>query len=154
MRRCRSPPELNRPLSASEMSLARWLLEHGEPKAWEFLEQLAAAQVTPWRCPCGCGSISFHIKGREPACHSRKLEVRDSVARLGKPRHSVIPDRVVTRRIPNHAVPRPCVDRVPGHVVLLAAVTAGRDRRIATPVAGSGRKVGECLFSVEPLRVI
>ena len=29
---------------------------------------------------------------------------------------------------------RPCVDRVPGHVVLLAAVTASRDRRIATPV--------------------
>jgi hypothetical protein len=49
------------------MSLARWILEHGEPKAWEFLEQLAAAQVTPWRCPCGCGSINFHIKGREPA---------------------------------------------------------------------------------------
>lgn len=51
MRRCRSPLELNRPLPASEMSLARWMQEHGEPKAWEFLEQVAAAQVTPWRCP-------------------------------------------------------------------------------------------------------
>ena len=31
---------------------------------------------------------------------------------------------------------RPCVDRVPGHMVLLAAVTAAPDRRIATPVDG------------------
>jgi hypothetical protein len=43
------------------------MLEHGEPKAREFLEQLAAAEVTPWRCPCGCGSINFQIKGRGPA---------------------------------------------------------------------------------------
>jgi hypothetical protein len=49
------------------MSLARWMLEHGEPKAREFLEQLKEAEVTPWRCPCGCGSINFQIKGREPA---------------------------------------------------------------------------------------
>ncbi|WP_147439577.1 hypothetical protein [Paraburkholderia sp. BL17N1] len=59
--------ERNRPLSASEMLLARWMLEHGEPKTREFLEQLAAAEVTPSRCPCGCGSINFQIKGREPA---------------------------------------------------------------------------------------
>ncbi|MFL9891182.1 hypothetical protein P0D71_31840 [Paraburkholderia sp. RL17-383-BIF-A] len=59
--------EQNRPLSASEMSLARWMLEHGEPKAREFFEQLAAAEVTPWRCPCGCGSINFQIKDRGPA---------------------------------------------------------------------------------------
>ncbi|WP_301752977.1 hypothetical protein [Burkholderia vietnamiensis] len=59
--------ERNRPLAASEMSLARWMLEHGEPKARDFLEQLAEAEVTPWRCPCGCGSINFQIKGRDPA---------------------------------------------------------------------------------------
>jgi hypothetical protein len=57
----------NRSLSASEMSLARWMLEHGEPEALEFLDQLEVADVTPWRCPCGCGSINFQIKGREPA---------------------------------------------------------------------------------------
>ena len=62
-----SPLQSNRPLSASEMSLARWMLEHGEPKAREFLEQLASAEVMPWRCLCGCGSINFQIKGREPA---------------------------------------------------------------------------------------
>ncbi|AEA63197.1 hypothetical protein [Burkholderia gladioli] len=59
--------EQDRPLSASEMSLARWMLEHGEPKAREFFEQLAEAEVTPWRRPCGCGSINFQIKGRDPA---------------------------------------------------------------------------------------
>ncbi|MEI7298178.1 hypothetical protein WCQ02_39360 [Paraburkholderia tropica] len=56
----------NRPLSVSEMSLARWMLEHGEPTAREFLEQLAVAEVTPCRCSCGCGSINFQMKGREP----------------------------------------------------------------------------------------
>jgi len=30
----------NRPLSAAEMSLARWMLEHGKPEARGFLEQL------------------------------------------------------------------------------------------------------------------
>lgn len=59
--------EQNRPLSDSEMSLARWMLAHGEPEAREFLEQLDIAEVTPRRCPCGCGSINFQIKGCEPA---------------------------------------------------------------------------------------
>lgn len=49
------------------MSLARWMLEHGEPEARAFLEQLAVAEVTPWRCPCGCASIDFQIKGNQPA---------------------------------------------------------------------------------------
>ncbi|WP_175965552.1 hypothetical protein [Burkholderia sp. BCC0322] len=62
-----NPREVNRPLSASEMSLARWMLEHGEPEARAFLEQLAVAEVTPWRCPCGCASINFQIKGNQPA---------------------------------------------------------------------------------------
>lgn len=59
--------EQNRPLSASEMSLGRWMLEHGEPRAQEFLEQLALAEVTSWRCPCGCAPINFQIKGQELA---------------------------------------------------------------------------------------
>jgi hypothetical protein len=43
------------------------MLEHGEPRAQEFLEQLALAEVTSWRCPCGCASINLQIKGRELA---------------------------------------------------------------------------------------
>jgi hypothetical protein len=54
----------NRPLKDAEYNLARWMLEHGEPAAHEFLPQLELAEVTPWRCPCGCASINFQIKGR------------------------------------------------------------------------------------------
>jgi hypothetical protein len=43
------------------------MLEHGEPEERAFIEQLSAAEVTPWRCPCGCASISFQIKDNEPA---------------------------------------------------------------------------------------
>jgi len=42
------------------------MLEHGEPGARAFLEQLPVAEVTPWRCPCGCASINFQIKGNQP----------------------------------------------------------------------------------------
>lgn len=61
-----SAPE-NRPLSPSEMSLARWMLEHGLPEARQYLDQLAVAKVTPWRCACGCASIDFQIDGHDPA---------------------------------------------------------------------------------------
>jgi hypothetical protein len=54
----------NRPLTALERNLARWLLEHGTSDAEAFLAQLDAAEVTPWRCKCGCASINFQIKGR------------------------------------------------------------------------------------------
>lgn len=37
------------------------MLEHGEPEARAFLAQLDAAQVTPWRCACGCASVEFRI---------------------------------------------------------------------------------------------
>jgi hypothetical protein len=53
----------NRPLSESELALARWMLEHGSPEAVGFLTQLEQAEVTPWRCQCGCASINFQIKG-------------------------------------------------------------------------------------------
>lgn len=62
-----STRETNRPLSAAEFSLARWMLEHGNPEARAFLEQLAVAEITPWQCSCGCASVNFQIKGRQPA---------------------------------------------------------------------------------------
>lgn len=62
-----SADESNRPLSNAERTLARWMLENGTPEAQAFLEQLELAEVTPWRCGCGCASISFQIMGREPA---------------------------------------------------------------------------------------
>ena len=57
----------NRPLTADERHLARWMLEHGTAEARDFLPQLEQAEVTPWRCPCGCASINFQIKGHAPA---------------------------------------------------------------------------------------
>ena len=53
----------NRPLTNEERTLAKWMLENGLPEAKEFLPQLALAEVTPWRCPCGCASINFQMKG-------------------------------------------------------------------------------------------
>ena len=41
----------------------RWMLAHGIPEAAMFLPQCDIAEVTPWKCPCGCASINFQIKG-------------------------------------------------------------------------------------------
>ncbi|HEX7653542.1 MAG TPA: hypothetical protein VF607_08550 [Verrucomicrobiae bacterium] len=54
---------MNRPLTAAENELIRWMLLHGAPNAANYLPQLEKAQVSPNRCPCGCGSIDFIIAG-------------------------------------------------------------------------------------------
>ena len=51
-------------MTADEMNLARWMLGHGYPEALAFLPQLEMAEVTPWKCGCGCASINFQIRGR------------------------------------------------------------------------------------------
>ena len=56
----------NRPLTSAEQGLARWMLENGPHDATVFLKQLDRAEVTPWRCPCGCASIHFQILGAPP----------------------------------------------------------------------------------------
>jgi hypothetical protein len=56
-----SIPE-ERPLTAEELRLARWMLEHGEPQARSFLPQLDAARVVA-RCPCGCATIDLAVDG-------------------------------------------------------------------------------------------
>lgn len=55
--------EQNRPLTDHERELARWMLENGSSEARDYLAQLERAEVTPWKCPCGCASINFRIKG-------------------------------------------------------------------------------------------
>lgn len=57
----------NRPLTQEELALARWLLEHGSAEAREFLMQLDAAEVLPWRCLSGCASFKLLVKGRKAA---------------------------------------------------------------------------------------
>lgn len=56
-----------RPLTEQERSLARWMLEHGNLEASEFLPQLAHADATTWRCPCGCASFNFKVEGKSEA---------------------------------------------------------------------------------------
>ena len=59
--------EGNRPLTEEELLLARYMLQHGNAEARTFIEQLEIAEVTPWRCPCGCASINFQLRGTAPA---------------------------------------------------------------------------------------
>lgn len=59
--------QMNRPLSEAERVLARWMLENGTDEAQAFLPQLELAEVTPWKCPCGCASFNFQIKGQPEA---------------------------------------------------------------------------------------
>jgi hypothetical protein len=54
---------MNRQLTSAEEQLIHWMLEHGKPEARAFLPQLEKAQVTPFRCPCGCASINLSIDG-------------------------------------------------------------------------------------------
>src|SRR5579875_1891971 len=65
---------MNRQLSSAEMELIRWMLQHGNPGAQEFIAQLRKAKVTPWRCPCGCASINLSVDDApEPTGVSRIL---------------------------------------------------------------------------------
>jgi hypothetical protein len=59
--------EVNRQLTDHELRLVRWMLEHGSPEAAAFLSQLDQAEVTPWKCDCGCASINFQIRGHPKA---------------------------------------------------------------------------------------
>jgi len=43
------------------------MLENGNSDAAQFLIQLDQAEISPWRCPCGCPSIAFKIGGMPPA---------------------------------------------------------------------------------------
>lgn len=54
---------LNRQLTRHERHLVRWMLEHGSSDAAAFLHQLDQAEVTPWKCKCGCASINFQLRG-------------------------------------------------------------------------------------------
>jgi hypothetical protein len=56
---------MNRRLTSVEEQLIRWMLEHGNPEAHGFLLQLENAQVTPYRCRCGCASINLSIDGHD-----------------------------------------------------------------------------------------
>ena len=55
----------DRPLSAEEEAMLRWLLSRADPRGRSFLPQMESARVVS-RCGCGCASVAFSIDGREP----------------------------------------------------------------------------------------
>ena len=61
-----APIPEDRPLTAQESALVRWMLEHGTLAAARFLPQLATARVVS-RCYCGCASVDFSVGGVVPA---------------------------------------------------------------------------------------
>lgn len=54
---------MNRKLTLAEDQLIRWMLQHGTREAEAFIVQLDKAEVTPYRCPCGCASLQLSING-------------------------------------------------------------------------------------------
>ena len=52
----------DRPLTESEQSLLRWLLEHGEARGRDFLPQIDRARVSG-RCGCGCATVDLVVDG-------------------------------------------------------------------------------------------
>ncbi len=48
----------NRPLSAQEIALLRWLLDHGKPSAQKHVGEIETLRVVS-RCGCGCASVDF-----------------------------------------------------------------------------------------------
>ncbi len=70
----------NRDLTDAERSLVRWMLERGGLHAQDFLTQLNHAQVTPWRCQCGCASLHFSVVGQpEPDPGSSMHPLADGI---------------------------------------------------------------------------
>jgi hypothetical protein len=64
--------EETREMTSLERELVRWMLEHGKPEAKTYLDQLASACVTTWKCGCGCVSFKLAIPGRpdpKPGVH-------------------------------------------------------------------------------------
>jgi len=55
--------EEDRPLTASERTLVRWLLENGGESAQTFLPQIGQLRVIG-RCACGCASVDFAVGGQ------------------------------------------------------------------------------------------
>lgn len=55
--------EQTRPLTNAERILARRMLESGTAEALSYLVQLEQAEATLWKCPCGCASVNFRVKG-------------------------------------------------------------------------------------------
>jgi hypothetical protein len=70
-----SIPE-DRPLTQAEVTLVKWLLEHGTDEARALLPQLDRARVVS-RCSCGCASVDFSIDSEVASPQSGMSVVSD-----------------------------------------------------------------------------
>jgi hypothetical protein len=55
-----------RPLTEEERRLVLWMIEHGNAEAAPFLSQVEQLEVSTERCPCGCATLFFRLKGHPP----------------------------------------------------------------------------------------
>jgi len=78
-----------RPLTAEELTLLNWLLEHGLPEARSFIPQVENIRATRWHSgesKCGCPSISLYVKEGTPlgTCSSNVISDFIGVTPEGK----------------------------------------------------------------------
>ncbi len=72
MSHLRSSTGIDRRLTADELGVVRWLLEHGEGDNTGYLKQLQRARVANV-CGCGCASIDFSIDGQPPSTSGMRI---------------------------------------------------------------------------------
>jgi hypothetical protein len=53
---------LHRSISQEEAAVVGWLIEHGEPEAREYADNLQSLTVMA-RCNCGCPTVYFEVEG-------------------------------------------------------------------------------------------
>lgn len=56
----------NRPVTAEEAVLIRWLLEHGDDQTRQFIPQVNSLAVVS-KCTCGCPTVDFQTSNRSEA---------------------------------------------------------------------------------------
>lgn len=63
---------MERPLSETERSLIRWLLEHGTAGAANYLGQLDQTRVAS-QCPCGCPTVDLAVGEAPPSVGDKEI---------------------------------------------------------------------------------
>ena len=59
---------VNRPLTAEEVALVRWLIAHGTEEAAHYSDQVNRLQVVS-ECTCGCPTIDLGACPSNGKCH-------------------------------------------------------------------------------------
>src|SRR6185295_2941406 len=67
----------DRPLTADEVILLSWLMEHGTPDAARYADQIERVRVAA-ECTCGCPTIDLAVDG-QPRAAGGSLIISDAV---------------------------------------------------------------------------